>query len=60
MTKKSDLTQSFQKLLTFIIQVQMTWNFFHTYIPIRSIRSQSYRLNHTYLIIELNVWYLDY
>ncbi len=43
MTKKPDLTHSFQKLLTLTIQVQMTWNFSHTYIPIWSIRSQSYR-----------------
>jgi hypothetical protein len=43
MTKNPDLTQSFQKLLTLTIQVQMTWNFFDTYIPIWSIRSQSYR-----------------
>jgi hypothetical protein len=25
------------------IQVQMTWNFSHTYIPVWSIRSQSYK-----------------
>jgi len=32
-----------QILGSLTIQVQMTWNFSHTYIPIRSIRSQSYR-----------------
>ncbi len=39
----SKLRLKFQMLGFLSIQIQMTWNFSHTYISIWSIRSQSYR-----------------